>query len=190
MSNQSTSRPSRLSHAMFLHMAPYWRSALAAYPGVIEVHPGSLSVETFARKFRESREAWHSYHYNMEVGGFDYNNLMSKYCDLITTHMQDNGTLLLGPRDAIKAHKTAALDAKVRRVQGLAASPAPTVEDTAIAAQWVEQFLSMLNASAFSPRPTNFVFLKAGWNADYVASLEEKYPNIGLVEEDDKWRIV
>lgn len=186
VNNASSSQPSRLSVAMFLHMAPIWEMALGAYPNVVEVSPGTLSVETFARKFREAREAWFQCGYQFKMQR--HQDAMKLYGHLITTHMQDNGTLLLGPRDAIKAHKTAALDAKVRQVQGL--SPAPTVEDTTIAAQWVEPFLSMLNAGALSPRPTNFVFSKDGWDAAYVASLEEKYPNVGLVEEFAQWRIV
>jgi hypothetical protein len=95
----NSSIPSRFSEKHFQEMAEVIGRALTSFPTPIKEDPSPHSVETFARKFREAREAkrrhrWLSPHVNEAL-------FMQHAYDL-TVSMQE-GYVLIGDERVIKA---------------------------------------------------------------------------------------
>lgn len=153
--------PHRFSRANFDRYADALGAALRAFPAPIEVDPSPYSVETYASRFRDAREAKKRYGY--EHPHVD-NVLFTQYADELSVAIQTR-TLLIGPRAAIRA-KT---ESQAGTVQTPASKDQVQVQATVEA---LEAVCSLLDKRHLSPPPKFFV---RGLNPDIISSLEQRY---------------
>lgn len=154
--------PARFKRTQFEGVAHVLGAALSAYPDAIEVDPSPLSVETYARRIREAKQAKMLYHYKHPL--ID-DNLFAQRADEIETSMLD-GKLMIGPKSAIK---------KAKPVGRIRLTELRDDEEIIIDhKEWdtVERLCRLIHDRVFSPMPNFIIF---NLSADQVADLEKRY---------------
>ena len=136
--------PSKYREYNFHALAKYWSAALLAYPKSVTITPEGISFETLTRKLRESRVAKETYGWKHTAIDEALWNAHAK--DIIVTP-QDNGTVFMGPKDAME----------------LVAFEGAITSRNDILIEWTDKeqldvFCNLASQRVFNPKPSFVLF--------------------------------
>lgn len=175
--------PSRYSRHMFVGMAPIIGAALNAYPDCIEATPGGLSIETFARRVREARDAKIRYpqYKHSEIDDLKF----ERFGSLLRTKMIESPSgfkLRIGPKESLGGVPKAAGIGIFQPLANEICVDASNLEN-------LERLLRLMNDRVFSPVP---VFTVTNLTPAQIEELESRY-DIGFIAfeaEPNKFQIL
>jgi hypothetical protein len=166
--------PPRYREHVFHSVAHVWKHILDSYPKLVRVDPRPLTLETYAKKLRDSREAKNTYGWTHPLVDEE---LWQKHSERIKIGQDlERNEVLAGPSESFGDNKHAAI--------GIVAN------QPEIMFRW-RNFRELealcLVISQMTPRQ---VFVVSDLSDDQIASLESRY-EVGIVEyTKGVWHIV
>lgn len=161
--------PSRHREHLFAQVAPHIGAALNAYPDAIIVEPGRLAIDTLRRRMLEAVQAKKLYGWKHPSINEE---LWHSHIEEISCVIRNDGTLIVGPRPAIKGNNIVGSQRPFTAPQACEL----TLNDISE----IETVCGLLHRRVLSPVP---VVLAKGLNDDQIESLQSRY-NIAILPHE------
>jgi len=169
--------PIRHSHrqSTWLEYAPFFKTALEAYPNAIHIEPVAKTIATFASGMRAAREAKNMYSY--PFFGKEHEAMWRQHAAELIFSMQGN-EVVIGPKASVLKKASSLVGVKTDGCIVDMSDP-----------NNLDMLCKLLSKKAFSPVPIFYVTLRNQMDADYL----EQHYNVALTPhptDKTKWQII